>query len=120
MPDDLAEEMASELESDLAEAQADGVSAAGLLGESDPRRFAATWARERGLVSEPAPPRKRRRWVWIVAVLVLFVLLLTWLALQTLGSSSTGSARPQGSWAQRFSVPNVVGSPTRASDEARG
>lgn len=61
VPDLLAEEMASDLEADLAEAEADGVPAAELLGESDPRRFAATWAGERGLVSEPAPPKRKRR-----------------------------------------------------------
>ena len=64
VPDSMAEEMATELEADLAEAQADGVSAAEILGESDPRRFAATWARERGLVSDP-PPKKSRKWLWI-------------------------------------------------------
>ncbi|HEY3576907.1 MAG TPA: PASTA domain-containing protein [Gaiellaceae bacterium] len=115
VPDGLAEEMATELESDLGEAQADGVSAAELLGESDPRRFAATWARERGLVSEPAPPRRRRRvWPWVVvAVFVLVVLLLTWLALQSWGSgsASTHGARPTSvvTRARRVAVPNVVG-----------
>lgn len=64
VPDLLAEEMATELEADLAEAQAEGVSAAEMLGESDPRRFAATWATERGLVSEQ-PPRKSRKRLWI-------------------------------------------------------
>jgi hypothetical protein len=59
VPDLLAEEMATELETDLEEAQADGVSATEILGESAPRRFAATWARERGLVAEPQPPRRR-------------------------------------------------------------
>jgi hypothetical protein len=88
VPDLLAEEMATELETDLAEAEADGVSAAEMLGESDPRRFAATWARERGLVSAPAPqPSRRRAWPWVVGACVLLVfLLLSWLALQTLGS----------------------------------
>ena len=52
VPDFLAEEMATELESDLAEAEADGVSAAEMLGESDPRRFAAKWATR-------ARPRRR-------------------------------------------------------------
>lgn len=67
VPDLLAEEMAAELEADLAEAEADGVSAAELLGESDPRRFAATWASERGLVPErpPAPKQKSRKRIWI-------------------------------------------------------
>ena len=74
VPDGLAEEMAAELESDLAEAEADGVSAAEMLGESDPRRFAANWARERGLVSEPTPTEEttarlavdRRRGLFLV------------------------------------------------------
>lgn len=79
VPDLLAEEMATELESDLAEAHADGVSATEMLGESDPRRFAATWASERGLVAEPAPPRKRRRrWIWIVVGLIV-LLLVAWI-----------------------------------------
>jgi hypothetical protein len=63
VPESMADEMATELEADLAEAEADGVSAAEILGESDPRRFAAMWAGERGLVSEPAPAKKRQR-VW--------------------------------------------------------
>src|SRR5689334_25442276 len=89
VPDGLADEVAAELESDLAEAEADGVSAAELLGESDPRRFAANWARERGLVSEPPPQKRRRRvWPWVVLAVFLLVILPTWLALQTFGSGS--------------------------------
>ena len=61
VPDSMADEMAAELEADLAEAEADGVSAAEMLGESDPRRFAANWARERGLVAEPAPKKRGKR-----------------------------------------------------------
>jgi hypothetical protein len=112
VPDLMADEMATDLEADLAEAQADGVSAAEILGESDPRRFAANWAGERGLVSEPAPQQKRRRaWPWVLlAAVVLFVSLVSWLALQTLGSSSASSASPvQVTPAQSVSVPNVIG-----------
>jgi hypothetical protein len=68
--DPLAEEMAADLASDLEEAEADGVPAAEYLGRSasDPRSFAASWARERGIV--PAPPSRekgRRRPLALVA-----------------------------------------------------
>jgi hypothetical protein len=83
VPELLAEEMATELESDLAEAEADGVSADEILGESDPRRFAATWAKERGLVREPQPTKtkRRRRWPWVVVGLVLALVFVIVLAL---------------------------------------
>ena len=92
VPDAMADEMAAELEADLAEAQADGVSAAEILGESDPRRFAATWARERGLVSEPTPQKKRRRvWPWIVARLPPLRLLAELARAPDSGSSAVSS-----------------------------
>jgi len=111
VPDSMADEMAAELEADLAEAEADGVSDAEMLGESDPRRFAANWARERGLVSEPTPQRRRRRvWPWIVVgVVFFFVLPLCWLALQTLGSSHGSSAPLRVTPVGTVSVPNVIG-----------
>ncbi len=98
VPDSMAEEMAAELEADLAEAQADGVSAAEMLGESDPRRFAANWASERGLVSVP-PPKKSRKGLWIglAVVLVLLFIALPALALIGVGSgsiSTVGSPQP--------------------------
>ncbi len=82
VPDLLAEEMATELESDLAEAEADGVSAAEILGESDPRRFAMRWASERGLVTNPAP-KKSRRWIWVVVGLALAFVFVAVLGLFT-------------------------------------
>jgi hypothetical protein len=111
VPDGLAEEMATELESDLAEAEADGVSAAEMLGESDPRRFATTWARERGLVSDPTPQTRRRRvWPWILVAVVFLVLVPTWLALQSSGSSHSSSASPvRVKPPPRLTVPNLVG-----------
>ena len=93
VPDLLAEEMATELESDLAEAEADGVSATEILGESDPRRFAATWASERGLVAEPPSQKKSRKRFWIILVVVLAlgfllgVLALVFLATTTVSTS---------------------------------
>ena len=105
VPEGLADEMATELESDLAEASADGVSAAELLGESDPRGFAATWASERGLVPESPPPKKSRQRLWIVlaAVLVLgFVLgVVALVTLATTSVHTSGSPPAQ--------VPELVG-----------
>ena len=52
VPAAVADDMASELHTDLEEAGADGVSAQELLGSAagDPRAFAASWAAERGVV----------------------------------------------------------------------
>ncbi len=94
VPDLLAEEMATELESDLAEAQADGISATEILGESDPRRFAATWASERGLVAEPTPqPRRRRRWILIVVGLVVLFLVAVIVAIVGLFAAASVSVQ---------------------------
>jgi PASTA domain len=95
VPDLLAEEMATELESDLAEAEADGVSAVEMLGESDPRRFAATWAVERGLVTRPTPKKGRRRWIWIAVGLVLALVFTVVLGLfAAVGISTQTHASP--------------------------
>lgn len=67
VPDPVANEMAAELEADLQEAEADGVSAEEVLGIGavDPRAFAAGWAAERGVVERASrnghglPPRAR-------------------------------------------------------------
>jgi hypothetical protein len=63
VPDPLAEEMAADLASDLNEAEAEGVSAEELLGNSssDPRSFAASWAAERGIIPRPLSQPIRRR-----------------------------------------------------------
>ena len=63
VPDPLAEEMAADLASDLSEAEAEGVSAEELLGNSssDPRSFAASWAAERGIIPGPPSRNARRR-----------------------------------------------------------
>jgi hypothetical protein len=59
----LAEEMATDLASDLEDAEAEGVSAEEYLGSStsDPRSFAASWATERGIILTPPGPEKGRR-----------------------------------------------------------
>ena len=58
VPDAVANEMATDLAADLQEAEADGVAAEEVLGSAvfDPRSFAASWATERGVVPQTAPP----------------------------------------------------------------
>jgi hypothetical protein len=112
VPDLLAEEMATELEADLAEAEADGVSAAEMLGESDPRRFAATWATERGLVTE-APPKKSHKGLWVGLAVVLALLIFVGLpafALIGVGSGSVSSVSVQAPRpVHSVVIPNFVG-----------
>jgi hypothetical protein len=110
VPDSMAEEMAAELEADLAEAEADGVSAAEILGESDPRRFAANWAHERGLVSVP-PPKKSRKGLWIglaVGLILLLLIALPALALISVGSGSISTVRSPKP-VRSLVIPNFVG-----------
>ena len=88
VPDALAEEMAAELAADLKEAEADGISAEGLLGDSasDPRSFAASWAAERGVIATaPGAGNARRRPLVLVAftALAAIVLIVTALMLLT-------------------------------------
>jgi hypothetical protein len=98
--DPLAEEMATDLASDLREAEAEGVSAEELLGSSafDPSSFAAAWAAERGIIPEPlGRGRARRRPLFLVAftalaaiaVIVAAALLLTGEPKVTLVTSGT-------------------------------
>jgi hypothetical protein len=63
VPDPLAEEMATDLATDLREAAAEGVSAEELLGASafDPSAFAAAWAAERGIIPAPRGASAHRR-----------------------------------------------------------
>ena len=73
VPDAVANEMAADLEADLAEAEAEGASAEDVLGSSafDPTSFAASWAAERGVIhSTPAnlEPSRRSRVLGAVAV----------------------------------------------------
>jgi hypothetical protein len=88
VPDPAANEMAADLEADLKEAESEGVSAEEVLGNGafDPRSFAASWAKERGLVQSaptlPAPaarppaehrPRQPRTLSLVLAFAVLAV-----------------------------------------------
>jgi hypothetical protein len=112
VPDLLAEEMATDLEADLQEAEADGVSATEILGESDPRRFAARWASERGLVTEPRPKRsRRRRWIWVAIGLALAFVFMAVLGLfAAVGvSTNTHVTPPRAQTAHSVALPTFVG-----------
>ena len=110
VPDSMADEMAAELEADLAEAEADGVSAAEMLGESDPRRFAANWARERGLVAEAAPKKRGKIWIWVAAfVLALVFVMVVGLFAAWNVSTQVHVSAPQPQTVGGLVVPNLVG-----------
>jgi hypothetical protein len=78
--DPLADEMAADLSADLAEAEADGMSAQELLGASafDPAAFARSWATERGVI--PPPARRRRRPAFLIVFTAVSVLVLLFAA----------------------------------------
>jgi hypothetical protein len=83
VPDPLAGEMAADLTSDLAAAEADGVSAEEYLGRSffDPRSFAASWASERGIVPDQSTWSARRQPLILTAFTALAVLTIVVTAL---------------------------------------
>ena len=111
VPDPHAEEMAADLTSDLAAAEADGVSAEEFLGRSffDPRSFAASWASERGIVPDQSTRSAGRRPLILAAFTALAVLTVVVTALLLVPGSRrsrswprrrhgfTASCRPQGS-----------------------
>jgi hypothetical protein len=86
VPDSVANEMAADLEVDLAEADADGTSAEEVLGTAvfDAPAFAAAWAAERGVIPPPPsePTRARRsRMPYAIAGFALVALVGLLLAL---------------------------------------
>jgi hypothetical protein len=89
VPDAVANEMAADLEADLEEAKAEGVSAEAVLGSSifDPRSFAAAWAAGRGVIP-PARERPSRRPLALAALATVSVLGLIAAAVTLLVSDS--------------------------------
>lgn len=84
VPDEIAQEMAADLQADLDAAAADGAPAEALLGTGppDPRAFAASWARERGVGRQPILHRFNARAVGLAAAALLVVLLAAALAIR--------------------------------------
>jgi hypothetical protein len=82
VPEAASNEMAADLEADLAEAEAEGASPEDVLGAgvSDPKLFAASWARARGLIPSGERGLKGsdlRRWAFLVSGVVSFVAVAT-------------------------------------------
>jgi hypothetical protein len=83
VPDEAANEMAADLETDLQEAQAEGVSIEEVLGRGafDPAGFAASWASERGVVPRhpagmPQPSRRTPVGAVLLTLAAILVLLV--------------------------------------------
>ena len=82
--DAVANEMAADLEADLAEAEAEGVTPEEVLGNGvfDVPSFAASWAAARGVItSAPSPAGSARRWVLAAGAAVSLVLMVLGVAL---------------------------------------
>ncbi|MBV9410020.1 MAG: hypothetical protein JO148_00375 [Acidimicrobiia bacterium] len=123
VPDAVANEMAADLEADLDEAKAEGVSAEEVLGSGafDPRSFAAEWATERGVVPPPAPTTtlvedrpaapEHKPWNRTLAVVTIaagFVIAFIGLALATHHSESMTIRRVVGPFAKPFAPPGIA------------
>ena len=75
VPDLVADEMAADLAADLEEAESEGVSAEELLGASDARSFAVSWAAERSVIPPPrGTARLRARSLVLTAIAALTVI----------------------------------------------
>lgn len=100
VPEPVANEMAVDLTADIADAEADGGSAESVLGDGffDARRFAASWAGARGVISveAPAPDRSHRRPAALILVLVATVSALGALVLAIGRHSSSSSITSPG------------------------
>jgi hypothetical protein len=110
VPDAVANEMAADLEADLAEAAADGTSPEEVLGNSvfDPRSFAASWAAERGVIPPPSSPdRQSKRPLILAAIAALAVIAVTGAALAIFARS--GSVAIVASPRPRLSPPPGMG-----------
>lgn len=96
VPEAVANEMAADLTADLAEAEAEGVSAENVLGNAifDAKSFAASWALARGVVPlEVRVPRVRQLpWSVILSGAVSALLALGGLAIILRRSASSFAA----------------------------
>lgn len=102
VPDAVANEMAADLAADLADAQAEGVSAEEVLGTGvfDPRAFAAAWASERGVIPAAPGPRDVSRKPLVLVGLATFMVIgllgTAMIALRLHTTSMAVAREPQG------------------------
>jgi hypothetical protein len=108
--DPLAEEMATDLASDLSEAETEGVSLEELLGSSafNPASFATTWAAERGAIP-PEPTAQSQsilhRPLTLIAVAVLAFGVLSFVVL--FGAVLVTHAAPPAVTLRRAATPSL-------------
>jgi hypothetical protein len=98
VPDAVANEMAADLEADLAEAEADGASPEEVLGNGvfDPRSFAASWAAERGVIPPASSTgRQAKRPLVLAAIAALAVVAVTGAALAIFARSGPVASSPR-------------------------
>lgn len=123
VPEAVANEMAADLEADLAEAAAEGSTPEDVLGSSafDPASFAAAWAAERGVVPPARPGRSRRARVVATIALPAAVAVVGAVLALTAGSGSARVALARPVAARPFLVRpfRVVGPPRLALRRGR-
>lgn len=111
VPDEAANEMAADLETDLQEAQAEGVSIEEVLGRGafDPAGFAASWASERGVVPTHQGAVQATRKLPVGAVLLtLAVLVVLLVGLAVLSGRASTHVALQSQVVRRAGVTTVL------------
>jgi hypothetical protein len=113
VPEATANEMAGDLEADLAEAQADGVSPEEVLGNGyfDARSFAASWAEERGLVTATRDTRTPATTYLRVRSLLLAVSTVACLVVGAMGLAILAGRRMSSMSVAAVSFPRPVPRP---------
>jgi hypothetical protein len=89
--DAVANEMAAELEADLRDAEADGLSPEEVLGDGvfDARSFAVAWASERGVIPSSAAPAQRGYRTLVAAITAALAIVTLFLGIAVLTGRHT-------------------------------
>jgi hypothetical protein len=123
VPDAVANEMAADLQVDLAEAEADGTSAEEVLGTGvfDAPAFAAGWAAERGVIPSPPPsgPTRTRRSRAPYAIAGFALVALVGLVLALLPQPTVSARLALGASAHARAVPWIIKHRVRIAGQGR-